>query len=296
MPLSLKEVERIKTLAVTALVSDDNFMEILVLKGGNALDLIYGVSARASSDLDFSMDGDFAKTELLVLPSRIQKLLEAAFKQEKHVVFDVEFSQQPDPRKNSHPDFWGGYKIVFKVISSKDFHRLEGNLEKIRNEALVVGKRGRKSFEIEISSHEYVAKKEEHQLEGYTLYVYTPEMIMIEKLRAICQQMPEYAEVVSRRRESGQRARDFFDICQIEDLFKIDLTTEENLRLVTHIFGAKKVPLDLLGKIGDYRDFHEQGFTSVVATLKSGVEVKQFDYYIDRVLKTVSLLEPLWVV
>jgi predicted nucleotidyltransferase component of viral defense system len=30
-------------------------MDQLVLKGGNALDLIYGISTRASMDLDFSV-------------------------------------------------------------------------------------------------------------------------------------------------------------------------------------------------------------------------------------------------
>lgn len=33
MPLQLEETERIKKLAVTVLVSDDHFMEILVLTG-----------------------------------------------------------------------------------------------------------------------------------------------------------------------------------------------------------------------------------------------------------------------
>ena len=293
---SLEELQRIRTIAITALVSDDDFMEILVLKGGNALDLIYGVAARSSSDLDFSIERAFSDDELEILPGRIQTLLETAFREEKFEVFDVEFSQQPDPRRNTHSEFWGGYKIVFKVISSEDFDRLGGDLELIRKEALSLGKLGRKSFEIDISSHEYVAPKQEHELVGYALFVYTPEMLMIEKLRAICQQMPEYSEVVNRKRDSGQRARDFFDICRIADLFNVDLTKDENLELVKRIFAAKKVPLELLGKIEDYREFHEPGFTSVIATLKEGIEINdQYDYYFDRVLGIVKSLEPLWI-
>jgi hypothetical protein len=35
--------ERIKSIALTALFSDDDLMEMLVLKGGNALNLIYKI-------------------------------------------------------------------------------------------------------------------------------------------------------------------------------------------------------------------------------------------------------------
>ena len=46
------------------------------------------------------------------------------------------------------------------------------------------------------------------ELDDYTIYVYSPTMIAIEKLRAICQQMPEYAL----QRRPSARARDFYDI------------------------------------------------------------------------------------
>ncbi|MCZ2147286.1 MAG: nucleotidyl transferase AbiEii/AbiGii toxin family protein [Bryobacterales bacterium] len=34
-------------------------LECLVLKGGNALNLVYGLTTRTSLDLDFSMSADF---------------------------------------------------------------------------------------------------------------------------------------------------------------------------------------------------------------------------------------------
>lgn len=40
--LDLNFLERIKTLAIVAMFSDDDLMERLVLKGGNALDIVYG--------------------------------------------------------------------------------------------------------------------------------------------------------------------------------------------------------------------------------------------------------------
>jgi hypothetical protein len=54
----LKLTERIKRLVIIAMVSDDELLEKLVLKGGNLLDIAYGVSTRSSVDIDFSVDGD----------------------------------------------------------------------------------------------------------------------------------------------------------------------------------------------------------------------------------------------
>ena len=33
-------------------------------------------------------------------------------------------------------------------------------------------------------------------MEGATVYVYSPEMLAIEKYRALCQQVPEYKNVI----------------------------------------------------------------------------------------------------
>ena len=60
-------------------------------------------------------------------------------------------------------------------------------------------------FTIDLSKYEYVAGKLELNLDDYAIYVYSPSMIAIEKLRAICQQMPEYPL----RGYRTARARDF---------------------------------------------------------------------------------------
>lgn len=296
MPLSLEELERIKTLAITALVSDDILMETFVLKGGNALDLIYRIGTRASADLDFSMTGAFTAEEIKGLPTRISELLESTFRPEGYRVFDVHFLEKPRTQAKPHLDFWSGYKIEFKVIKESDSDRWGDNLEQIRRRAIDLGKSGGKSFDIEISKHEYTDPKQEAELEGYTIYVYTPEMIVIEKLRAICQQMPDYAPIVNRTRETSPRARDFFDIHSVIEYFQIDLTTAENQQLLRHIFGAKQVPLEFLGRISEYRDFHKTGFPSLSQTVKAGIELKDFDHYFNYVLEKIRSLESLWVV
>ena len=52
-------LDRIKRLAVIAMFSDDTLLDKLVPKGGNALDLVLGVTTRASIDLDFSIEHAF---------------------------------------------------------------------------------------------------------------------------------------------------------------------------------------------------------------------------------------------
>ena len=51
--VDLDRIEKIKRLAIIAMFSDDDLMERLVLKGGNALDIVYEIGSRASMDLDF---------------------------------------------------------------------------------------------------------------------------------------------------------------------------------------------------------------------------------------------------
>jgi hypothetical protein len=67
----------------------------------------------------------------------------------------------------------------------------------------------RRVFTVDLSKYEYTAPKVSAQLDHYTIYVYTPEMISAEKLRAICQQMPEYSPM---RHPGSPRARDFYDL------------------------------------------------------------------------------------
>lgn len=58
--LSLDDIKR---MVIIAMASDDELMETLVLKGGNAIDLMYrdrsNNLSRSSYDLDFLMEGDF---------------------------------------------------------------------------------------------------------------------------------------------------------------------------------------------------------------------------------------------
>ena len=109
-PAQLDELERrekIKKLVIIAMFSDDVLMERLVLKGGNALDLIHHVSSRASVDIDLSMNGEFTSNERLTLQGRIEKVLRETFRPEGYRVFDVRLHDQPKGLTADLADFLG---------------------------------------------------------------------------------------------------------------------------------------------------------------------------------------------
>lgn len=75
----LASIERVKRLALIALFSDDELMELLVLKGGNALDIVYGVAQRSPLDLDFSIETEFKADALPRIQAKVQAALETTF-------------------------------------------------------------------------------------------------------------------------------------------------------------------------------------------------------------------------
>lgn len=289
--LDEKGLDVIKRAAVVAMFADDDLMDILVLKGGNAMDLIHRVSSRASVDLDFSMKADLDHEAAL---PKLEKALQRTFAKHGYRAFDIQLKVRPGKMPDELAAFWGGYLVEFKLISQARAEEIDGNLEQMRREAIKLGEGSR--FTIDISRHEYIEDKEPHELDGYTIYVYSPMMIVCEKLRAICQQMPAYGQVIQRSKPGTQRARDFVDIEALVKRFGLDLTSEDATLMLAEIFKAKHVPLSYLGEISSkpVRDFHALGFQAVVATMRPGVEIQTFDHYFDFVAAQVSKLESLW--
>jgi len=281
--MDLVLLEKIKRLAVIAVVSNDELMEQLVLKGGNAIDLVYQISGRASIDLDFSMENEFHKEELEDLRGKIESCLIETFRLEGMTVFDIKLLEKPKTISKEYRDFWGGYKIDFKVIPDDVYSDNVDDIDSLRKYATVVGPRNRKTFEIEISKFEYCLGKIPKEIDGYTVYVYTTEMLVLEKIRSICQQVPEYKNIVKTHKPVA-RARDFFDIYILMKNFPLDLNDERIKALLKAIFAAKKVPLGYINKVSNQRDFHRTDYDSVKDTVKSGVDLKDFDFYFDFVI------------
>ena len=220
MLLDFEKIDQIKRLVIIALFSDDYLMDNLVLKGGNAIDLIYKISSRSSFDLDFSISGQFGKNQIYEIEQRIENTLKETFKESGYKVFDLNFKEKPKNLPESLVDFWGGYSLDFKFIENDKFEKFKNNLEALRRNAITLGSSTK--CEIDISKFEYCDSKQSKDLEGYTIYVYSPDMIVFEKLRSICQQMPEYKSIVPSTHTKA-RAKDFFDIYTIFKNFSIDL-------------------------------------------------------------------------
>ncbi len=289
------QVSEIKKIAILAMFSDSELLNELVLKGGNLLDIVYGIATRASLDLDFSIATDFKISERRTLGGRIRRVLGEAFAANGYHVFDVKVSKRPAQVPAALKHFWGGYRVEFKVIECERYDKLQGDPRALRLQACSLDKGSTKTFKIDISKHEYCALKRPREMEGRTLYVYTPEMVVFEKMRAICQQMREYSRPLGIERQSTARARDFFDVHAVCNSFKMDLRRAENKHLFESVFAAKRVPVKLVGKICDYRAYHSPDFDSVRDTLKPGHTLKDFDFYFDYVLEhCCKPLKPFW--
>jgi len=284
----MDDIEKIKRLAIIAMVSDDYLMEQLVLKGGNAIDIVYQLSGRASIDLDYSMPNDFNSHELSAISKTINTVLSSTFAEEGLSVFDLKFEAKPSGiGQIDEMEFWGGYRIEFKLIPIDILSEHSDNLKLLRDNASIVGPANRRTFKIDIGKFEYCSGKVAKELDGYTLYVYSTEMLVLEKLRAICQQIPEYRKIV-KSHPPAARARDFFDIYTITQQFPIDMNSQRIKDLLAAIFAVKKVPLDYLNQVLSHRDFHRRDFASLKDTVRSGVELKDFDFYFDYVIGMIN--------
>lgn len=288
--MDLSQIEEIKRLAIISAFADDSLMETLVLKGGNALDIIYQVANRASIDLDFSIETDLEPID--VFSTKINRALTMIFGERGYIVFDVEIKEKPRIRGANTPESWGGYRLYFKIIEKDKYIGFKEDIGALRRNATVVGLDQAKKFSIDISKWEYCEKKQSFELEGYTIYAYSPEMIVLEKLRAICQQMPDYVKKIGK--SCTARARDFFDIHTVLEHFDIDLTSSENIDLLRRIFKQKDVSLSSIAEIKDYREYHRIDFAAVQDTVKPQVELRDYDFYFDYVIdKCGELLKTL---
>lgn len=281
------DITEIRKRILIGLFSDDELMETLVLKGGNALALVHLVGQRASVDLDFSIERRFDNS------GRIRDRIFGALREELgragFVLFDESFEAKPVLPQQLVPDWWGGYVVKFKLAKIDLFEKYGRDLAMLRRQCEVLGPHQLRTYSIDISHSEFCGGKERVELQDYVIYVYSLAMIIFEKLRAICQQMPEYLQVTHKR----SRSRDFYDIWAILECSNLDLEAPHNLQICGEIFAAKRVPLGLLGRIENTRDFHRADWSSVTAAIHG--EVRDFDYYFSSVVALVERLKTLWI-
>lgn len=290
-------IDRIKTLSIIALATNDELFQALVMKGGTALDTIYGISKRPSIDIDYSMTDDALNKETLELWSaRLEKIFTSTFSRENLDILDFLLEKRPEEKGEGRPENWYGYRITFKALP----HEVAtGDLRKDRSISLQLGRAGKKEFQIDISPFEFTSGKRTHTVDDYDVYVYTPEMIALEKLRSLCQHTEEYRRQQSLGGTLKGRAKDFYDIVLLRNagLFQLNDTTAPSLKFTLHgMFQAKNVDLSLLKALRKYHDLHERDFQSVRDSVGIREALQPFDYYFDEVLGMIDQLEVLGVV
>ena len=275
------DLDRIKKLTLRALMSDETLMHSLVLKGGNALHLVYEITNRGSIDIDFSVEREFTQQEFEKMPVWMDYILNNTFRPQGLKVFDVKFIEKP--KSGSIPE-WKGYFLEFKVIEISKADELGEDLDKMRRSAIKLNDQSPK-YLVDISAYEYVDAATTTELDGVILRVYTLEMILFEKIRALCQTMPEYKEIVISAKQK-HRARDIYDIYLIFNSGELNLDHD----LLIDIFKAKQVPLVLINNLESLREYNRENWETVKATISEGDRdsLKEYDYYFDKVLEIVE--------
>lgn len=264
----------IRKLVLIAIFSDDDLMDRFVVKGGSAIDLIYKLDSRASVDIDLSMEDDFSEAELTVVKQKLDVAIRQTFEEHDYTIFDFNITEKP---RNLSPDlsgFWGGYQVEFKIQTLDNKSIISTNIEMARKTSQIIGLNNSKKFTIDISKFEYCKEKESVEIDGYTMYAYTPKMIVIEKLRAICQQMAEYP--INQGKTKKSRPRDFYDITVIVNHYGMTFD-EDDFELIQAVFGLKKVDLGLLSLIPNYKEFFSQDLESLRETLIAS-RLAQFNF------------------
>jgi predicted nucleotidyltransferase component of viral defense system len=263
---------------VVALFSNEILKRTLVLKGGTALILIEKIDTRLSVDIDFSIADEIKDPEKYF--SHVAEVLKNHFIKFGYEVFDTKYSRRPKERAESKPKFWGGWSFEFKLIDKKAKPK---NIESKRRFALVPDGAASSKISIEISEYEYCDSTENVEIDGSYVISYSTVLLILEKLRAICQQHPNYSYGKLRN-----RARDYFDIYQ---LIKKHRSTELYQELKHHlpqVFAAKDVPLSLLKEIfqPSFIEFQAAHFKSVEATVKEKME--PFEFYLEQLRLLIS--------
>jgi len=289
---------------IISIFSVDELFEKMVLKGGNAL-AVHGINSRTSKDIDLSIEKDWKENEKYY-SEIIKKSLFKHFDEIDLYMFDYNFLKKPKNISKEKEGFWGGYKVVFKLIDKKLKEKLEKKaknpeklIDSLRKQAQKIGKTDNsKKFHIDISKYEVCYHKVELSKKDFDfipVHIYSKSALVIEKLRAICQQSVEYQKQlkVSRR----PRARDFYDIHEvIETSYKnkiddpIFFFSDDDLNLVEQIFKIKKVPLKLLKEIEIDKDFHESDSENLFEVIAIGSNPKEFEYYFNYVVDLAKKL------
>lgn len=277
--------EQIRNIVITSIFSNDILLDKLTLKGGNAL-AFQGVTDRASQDIDFAIT-EGVNFNCEKYGPMIKKSLVDGFAAAGYEVINFKLDVRPQKRSkvidqysskiNFEDIVWGGYHIKFGIIQKEKYESLiENHVENIGAHAETTWE-NKKNIEIDLSKEEYTDPREEKELDGYTIYIYTPIMLVYEKIRASCQQLPQYTIG-----NSKERARDLSDIygiiIQTDNLYE-QILDPKNIYILKKMFILKGVDFKLLTELNSYKEELAKDYKSnVLPQIHSDKNKQGFDF------------------
>jgi len=243
-----------------------------------------GQNTRLSIDADFSIKDGFTDAGNSVF-KEMEHCFSYRFALLGFELIDFRANRRPKKSRKEFPYWWGGWACEFKLVDQKYGKR---TLETKRRNALIpAGSNSPKIF-IDLSEHEYCGKIRSKIVQGTKIRAYSREILVLEKLRAICQQHPDYQY----RRHTKNRARDFYDIHTLTT----DINDEFIHRCQYHlakVFAAKDVPLCILEKLWkdeSFVDSFRRGFDQVRDTVN--IQPYDFDIYLEHIRFLVQDIYP----
>lgn len=267
-----------RDLAIKGIFSDDDLLEILTLKGGNAMALLE-ITDRASQDLDFSIKQGVRLSKKEDEP-KFKKALSRVFREEGYEIIDFNFDIKPKKTRREMPPYWGGYSIDFKVMSEEDYAASEGMPDQRRSTRAINIDGMKKKLEIDISLEEYTEPRMKIDFEEYQIHIYSPLMIVYEKMRALCQQLPGYQFASTHK----VRARDLYDIytaIQKSEMLSLkdEVVDPNNIHIAYEMFKAKEVSVNLIPELIGHKEYMRQNFEdNVITQIPDPKSIPEFDF------------------
>jgi predicted nucleotidyltransferase component of viral defense system len=264
-------IEEVITQTIIAIYSNPSSSKTLFLKGGSAMRLFDNLTSRLSIDADFSVNADIDDESKFFRD--LKSSVGAGFRKKGFDIIDFEWNRKPKKIREKYPAWWGGWLCEFKLVSFQHRGKL---IETKRRNALIPNGSNTSKVTVEISKHEYCGKKRTKIIQGVKIFGYSRELLVLEKIRAICQQHPDYVY-----RSSKNRARDFYDIYELTANIDDGFISRCSY-LIEKVFRAKEVPLEILASLWeiDFIDEQRRGFDAVKDTVTG--EIYDFDVYVEH--------------
>ena len=256
---------------ILAVYQSSDLAKHLFLKGGSALRIFEDQKTRLSIDADFSLKAGLENADHFF--DAIHSCIETRFKKLGFDVIDMKPKRKPKKCPANRPEWWGGWACEFKLVDQKHANK---TIETRRRNALIPDGANSPKITIDISEHEYCGKHRTKTIDGIPILGYSRELLVLEKMRAICQQHPSYPF-----RLSKNRSRDFYDIYMLTTDMD-EAFAESCVPHLGKVFAAKEVPLQLLESIWDeeFMDEQRRGFDQVRDTVRG--KVYDFDVYLEH--------------